>query len=55
MQFTAFISPNSDSGLNWGVGPIFQLQAFGNVVHPENGANWQLRLQVHLLLPKSLF
>lgn len=32
-----------------------QIQAFGNVVHPQNGANWQLRLQVQLLLPKSLF
>ena len=32
-----------------------QIQAFGNVAHPQNGANWQLRLQVQLLLPKSLF
>jgi len=32
-----------------------QIQAFGNVVHPQNGPNWQLRLQVQVLLPKSMF
>lgn len=29
-----------------------QLQAFGNVVRPEFGADWQLRFQIQLLFPK---
>ena len=29
-----------------------QLQAFYNVVTPDNGADWQLRFQVQLLFPK---
>ena len=44
-----------------GIGHIFhvgrlpvntQANAYYNVVHPDNGANWQLRLQVQLLFPK---
>jgi hypothetical protein len=30
----------------------FQLQAYYNVVTPDNGADWQLRLQVQFLFPK---
>jgi hypothetical protein len=30
----------------------FQLQAFYNVVTPDNGADWQLRFQVQFLFPK---
>jgi hypothetical protein len=30
----------------------FQLQAFDNVVTPNQGANWQLRFQIQLLFPK---
>jgi hypothetical protein len=29
-----------------------QLQAFCNVVTPDNGADWQLRFQVQFLFPK---
>jgi hypothetical protein len=29
-----------------------QLGGYYNVVHPDNGANWQLRLQVQLMFPK---
>jgi len=29
-----------------------QVQAFYNVEHPDNGANWQLRVQLQLLFPK---
>jgi hypothetical protein len=32
-----------------------QIQAFGNVVHPQIGPNWQLRLQVQVLLPMLIF
>jgi hypothetical protein len=57
----------ADSGQKWtvpvggGVGKIFhlgklpvntQLSAYYNVVHPDNGANWQLRFQVQLMFPK---
>ncbi len=47
--------------LGAGVGHIFhigrlpvntQIAAYYNVVHPDNGANWQARLQVQLLFPK---
>jgi hypothetical protein len=55
------------SGQKWtvplggGVGKIFhfgklpvntQLSAYGNVVHPDDGADWQLRFQVQLMFPK---
>ena len=57
----------ADSGQQWtvplggGVGKIFhlgklpvntQLSAYYNVVHPDDGANWQLRAQVQLMFPK---
>jgi hypothetical protein len=57
----------ADSDERWtvpvggGIGHIFhvgrlpvntQASAYYNVVHPDNGANWQLRLQVQLLFPK---
>jgi hypothetical protein len=29
-----------------------QLAGYYNVVHPDNGANWQLRFQVQLMFPK---
>ena len=57
----------ADSGQRWtvplggGIGKIFhlgklpvntQLSAYYNVVHPDNGANWQLRAQVQFMFPK---
>jgi hypothetical protein len=57
----------ADSGQRWtvplggGVGKIFhlgklpvntQLSAYYNVVHPDNGANWQVRAQVQFMFPK---
>jgi len=57
----------ADSGQKWtvplggGVGKIFhlgrlpvnaQLSAYYNVVHPDDGANWQIRAQVQLMFPK---
>ena len=57
----------ADSGQQWtvplggGVGHIFklgplpvntQIGAYYNVVHPDNGANWQLRFQVQVMFPK---
>jgi hypothetical protein len=57
----------ADGGQKWtvplglGIGKIFhlgklpvntQLGAYYNVVHPDDGANWQLRLQVQLMFPK---
>jgi len=57
----------AESGQQWtvplglGVGKIFrfgelpvntQLGAYYNVVKPDNGANWQLRVQVQLMFPK---
>lgn len=57
----------ADSGQRWtvplggGVGKIFhfgrlpvntQLTAYYNVVHPDNGPNWQLRAQVSFMFPK---
>lgn len=57
----------ADSDQRWtvplglGVGHIFhlgklplnaQVGAYYNVVHPDNGANWQLRLQVQAMFPK---
>jgi hypothetical protein len=47
--------------LGGGIGKIFhlgrlpvntQLGAYYNVVHPDDGANWQLRLQVQFMFPK---
>ena len=47
--------------LGGGVGKIFhlgklpvntQLSAYYNVVHPDDGANWQVRLQVQFMFPK---
>ena len=47
--------------LGGGIGKIFhlgklpvntQVGAYYNVVHPDNGANWQLRVQVQLMFPK---
>jgi hypothetical protein len=47
--------------LGGGVGKIFhlgklpvntQLSAYYNVVHPDYGANWQLRAQIQLMFPK---
>jgi hypothetical protein len=55
------------SGQKWtvplggGVGKIFhvgklpvntQLSAYSNVVHPDDGADWQLRFQMQLMFPK---
>ena len=57
----------ADSGQRWtvplgvGVGKIFhfgklpvntQIGGYYNVVHPDNGANWQLRAQVQFMFPK---
>jgi hypothetical protein len=47
--------------LGGGVGKIFhlgklpvntQLSGYYNVVHPDDGANWQIRFQVQLMFPK---
>jgi hypothetical protein len=47
--------------LGGGIGKIFhlgklpvntQLQAYYNIVHPDNGANWQIRFQMQFLFPK---
>ena len=63
----ATVDWKADSGQQWtvplggGVGKIFhlgklpvntQLSGYYNVVHPDNAANWQLRLQVQLMFPK---
>ncbi len=40
------LSPTIDSPVNT------QLSAYYNVVHPDNGANWQLRAQVQFMFPK---
>ena len=46
---------------NFGIGKLFkigkqpingQIQAFYNVEKQENGADWQLRLQLQFLFPK---
>ena len=57
----------ADSGQQWtvplggGIGKIFhlgklpvntQFGAYYNVVHPDDGATWQLRLQVQFMFPK---
>ncbi len=57
----------AQSGQQWtvplggGIGKIFHLgklpvntslQAYYNVVHPDNGADWQLRAQVQFMFPK---
>ena len=57
----------AESGQRWtvplggGIGKIFhfgrlpvniQLSAYGNVVNPDNGADWQLRFQVQFMFPK---
>jgi hypothetical protein len=57
----------AESGQQWtvplgiGVGHIFhvgklpvntQISGYYNVVHPDDGANWQLRAQVQLMFPK---
>jgi hypothetical protein len=57
----------AESGQQWvvpfggGFGKIFkigsqplhaQVQAFANVVKPDNGADWSMRLQLQLLFPK---
>ena len=54
------ISVPFQNNFNFGVGPEdvtpyvlnVQVQAFYNVEHPDNGANWQLRVQLQLLFPK---
>ena len=58
---------DSNLGQQWtvplggGIGKIFhigklpvntQIGAYYNVVHPDNGANWQLRAQVQFMFPK---
>jgi hypothetical protein len=63
----ATVDWKADSSQQWtvplggGIGKIFhlgklpvntQLSGYYNVVHPDNGANWQLRVQVQLMFPK---
>jgi hypothetical protein len=63
----ATVNWKADSGQQWtvplggGVGKIFhlgklpvnaQLSAYYNVVHPDDGANWQLRAQLQFMFPK---
>ena len=47
--------------LGGGIGKIFhigklpvntQLSGYYNVVHPDDGANWQIRAQVQFMFPK---
>ena len=61
------VSWNAPGGQQWtvplggGVGKIFhfgalpvnvRLEGYYNVVHPDNGANWTLQVQVQLMFPK---
>jgi len=39
----------------WGLPFNLSAQAYSNVVRPDSGGDWELRLQIALLLPKSLF
>jgi hypothetical protein len=63
----ATVDWKADSDQRWtvplggGIGKIFhlgrlpvntQLSAYYNVVHPDNGANWQLRAQLQFMFPK---
>ena len=63
----ATVDWKADSSQQWtvplggGVGKIFhlgklpvntQISAYYNVVHPDDGANWQVRSQVQLMFPK---
>ena len=63
----ATVAWKADSGQQWtvpvggGVGKIFhlgklpvntQLSGYYNVVHPDDGANWQIRAQVQFMFPK---
>ncbi|MCM8612011.1 neuromedin U [Accumulibacter sp.] len=63
----ATVNWKADGGQKWtlpiggGIGRIFhfgrlpvnmQLSAYYNVVHPDDGPNWQLRAQVQLMFPK---
>ena len=63
----ATVAWKADSGQQWtvpvggGVGKIFhlgklpvntQLSGYYNVVHPDYGANWQIRAQVQFMFPK---
>ena len=63
----ATVNWEADSGNQWtvplggGIGKIFHfgklpvntsLQAYYNVVTPDNGADWQIRFQVQFMLPK---
>ena len=39
--------------MKWGKQPVnLQASAYYNVVTPDNGADWQLRLQAQFLFPK---
>jgi hypothetical protein len=52
----AFIPLVLSSGLpDWLIAGLFgnaQVQAFSNVVRPDYGADWSLRLQLQFLFPK---
>jgi len=63
----ATVNWEADSGNQWtvplggGIGKIFHfgklpvntsLQAYYNVVTPDNGADWQIRFQVQFMFPK---
>ncbi len=63
----ATVNWKADGGQKWtvpiggGIGHIFhfgrlpvnmQLSAYYNVVHPDEGSNWQLRAQVQLMFPR---
>ena len=63
----ATVNWKADSGQKWtvplggGIGKIFhlgklpvntQFSAYYNVVYPDDGANWQLRLQAQFMFPK---
>ena len=50
---TVFFTPNHPGKIIWGRSqPVnISLRAFGNVVKPTNGPDWQVRFQFTFLIP----
>ena len=42
----------NNTNLDFGPEKGTQLSAYYNVVHPDNGSNWQIRAQVQFMFPK---
>ena len=52
-QWTVPLGGGIGQIMKWGKQPVnLQASAYYNVVTPDNGADWQLRLQAQLLFPK---